>query len=278
VIDLHTHSTWSDGSEPPGRVVELAAVAGCTAVALTDHDSLFGLVEAQAAAEAVGIRLVPGCEVSCTSEAGPTHLLCYFVTDSPNPLTDLLERLRADREERNERILERLAGLGIALSYDEVRAEGHGPVVGRPHIAAALVRSGAAGSFAEAFNRYLATGASAFVPRTAVNPATVIRDARASGAVTALAHPPSLGLSPDRLDALVAGLTAAGLSGLEAHYARYDEATRVHLAHLAVRHGLVATGGSDFHGANRPDIAVGVGTGDLEVPDACLDELAARIP
>ena len=278
MIDLHTHSTWSDGSEPPGRVVELAAVAGCTAVALTDHDSLFGLVEAQAAAEAIGIRLVPGCEVSCTSEAGPTHLLCYFVTDSPNPLTDLLERLRADREERNERILERLAGLGsrFPMTRSAPRDTGRSSV-GRT----SPPRSCGRAPRGRSPRRSTVTWRPARPP-SSPGPRSIRRQSSGTptppGAVTALAHPPSLGLSPDRLDALVAGLTAAGLSGLEAHYARYDEATRVHLAHLAVRHGLVATGGSDFHGANRPDIAVGVGTGDLEVPDACLDELAARIP
>ena len=165
VIDLHTHSTCSDGSESPGRVVELAAEAGCTAVSLTDHDGLFGIAPAAERAHEMGIRFVPGCEVSSTSDRGPIHLLCYFVADGHNPLADLLGRLRVDRETRNAAIVKRFAELGIPLSYEEVRAESHGSVVGRPHFAAALVRRGVVGSIDEAFGRYLRTGAPAYAAR-----------------------------------------------------------------------------------------------------------------
>jgi hypothetical protein len=277
VIDLHTHSTCSDGTEPPGRLVELAVTAGCAAVALTDHDGLFGLETARARAAELGIRFVAGCEVSCSADAGPMHLLCYFVADGPSPLTELLARLRADRADRNAAVLGRFHDLGIPLTDDEVRAEAHGPVVGRPHFAAALVRRGVTGSIDEAFVRYLKAGAPAYVARTPVQPSAVIAAARESGAVVALAHPLSLALPPSGLDAVLARLTAEGLAGIEAHYGRYDPETRRSLAGLARRHGLVATGGSDFHGAYRPDLAVGTGTGDLAVPDACLDELDARI-
>jgi predicted metal-dependent phosphoesterase TrpH len=277
MVDLHTHSTCSDGSESPGRVVELAAAAGCTAVSLTDHDGLFGIGAAAQRADEVGIRFVPGCEVSCTWGARPLHLLCYFATDGHNPLADLLARLRADRETRNAAIVERFAELGIPLSYKDVRVEARGPVVGRPHFAAALVHLGIVDSIDAAFDRYLKMGAPAYVPRSSPAPSTVIERARRSGAVVVLAHPLSLGLSPDRLDELVSALAADGLAGLEAHYGHYDPATRQHLAGLALRHGLVATGGSDFHGTYRPDSSVGNGAGDLTVPDACLDELAERI-
>ncbi len=276
MIDLHTHSTCSDGSESPGRVVELAAEAGCTAVSLTDHDGLFGIAPAAERAHEMGIRFVPGCEVSSTSDRGPIHLLCYFVADGHNPLADLLGRLRVDRETRNAAIVKRFAKLGIPLSYEEVRAESHGSVVGRPHFAAALVRRGVVGSIDEAFGRYLRAGAPAYAARNPVAPSLVIERARASGAVVVLAHPLSAGLSPDEFDALVSGLATDGLAGLEARYGNYDPATREDLVRLALRHGLVATGGSDFHGTYRPDIAVGTGTGDLAVPDACLDELAAQ--
>jgi predicted metal-dependent phosphoesterase TrpH len=277
VIDLHTHSTCSDGTEPPGRLVELAATAGCAAVALTDHDGLFGLETARVRAAELGIRFVGGCEVSCTADAGPMHLLCYFVANGLSPLAELLERLRADRADRNAAVLRRFHDLGIPLTDEEVRAEAHGPVVGRPHFAAALVRRGVTGSIDEAFGRYLKTGAPAYVARTPVEPSTVIAAARASGAVVALAHPLSLALPPSGLDASLARLSGEGLAGIEAYYGRYDPETRRSLAGLACRHGLVATGGSDFHGAYRPDLAVGTGTGDLAVPDACLDELATRI-
>lgn len=246
-------------------------------MALTDHDGLFGLETARVRAAELGIRFVAGCEVSCTADAGPMHLLCYFVANGPSPLTELLERLRADRADRNAAVLRRFHDLGIPLTDDEVRAEANGPVVGRPHIAAALVRRGVTGSIDEAFGRYLKAGASAYVARTPVEPSAVIAAARASGAVAALAHPLSLALPSSGLDASLARLAGEGLAGIEAHYGRYDPETRRSLAGLACRHGLVATGGSDFHGAYRPDLAVGTGTGDLAVPDACLEELEARI-
>jgi hypothetical protein len=278
VIDLHTHSTCSDGSETPVRVVELAAAAGCTAVSLTDHDGLFGIESAARRAREMGIYFVAGCEVSCTANVGPMHLLCYFVTDGDNPLAEMLRSRRVDRETRNAAILQRFVDLGIPLSSEEVAAEAHGPVVGRPHFAAALVHRGVVGSIDEAFARYLRTGAPAFVARTTLDPVAVIEGARASGAVAALAHPLSLGLPPSSLDEAVAGLAAAGLAGLEAQYGHYEPGTREHLVRLAARHGLVATGGSDFHGTHRPLLAVGTGTGDLAVPEACLDELARRLP
>jgi hypothetical protein len=278
VIDLHTHSACSDGSETPGRVVELAAAAGCSAVSLTDHDGTFGIDAAQARAEEIGIGFLAGCEISCTSDAGPIHLLCYFSSGRHDALADLLEDLRADREVRNVGIVQRFVELGIPLSYEEVRAEARGPIVGRPHFAALLLRRGIVGSIDEAFGRYLRAGAPAYVARTPVAPLTVIEKARASHAVTVLAHPLSLGLAVDDLDTFVSGLAGAGLAGLEAHYGHYEPATREDLAALARRHGLVATGGSDFHGTFRPDLAVGTGTGNLAVPETCLDELIARLP
>ncbi len=258
-------------------MIELAAAANCSAVSLTDHDGLFGNDPAKVRADQIGIRFLPGCEVSCTSDAGPIHLLCYFLTDPHGELVALLERLRLDREIRNARLVERIVDLGIPLSYEEVRAEAQGPVVGRPHFAAALVRLRVVGSIDEAFGRYLKSGAPAYVARTPVDPAEVIATARASQAAVVLAHPLSLGLTPDDLEDHLSGLADAGLTGLEAHYGRYDPATRESLVGLSRRHGLVATGGSDFHGTFRPDLAVGTGTGDLEVPDSCLDELIARV-
>ncbi len=279
VIDLHTHSRCSDGTEPPERVVELAAAAGCSAVALTDHDTLAGLPAAAAAAERLGIRLVGGCEVSCATDApsGSAHVLCYFLDGTGSPLEDELARLRADRAERNAALFARLAELGLPATEDEVRAEAGGSDgIGRPHVAAVLVRNGAARSVDDAFARFLAKGAPAYVGKARVTVEHVARLALASGAVATLAHPGSLGLADGQLDATVARFAAAGLAGLECHYGRYDPARRAHLAALAARHRLVATGGSDFHGGYKADLAVGTGTGDLSVPDAALAELEGR--
>ncbi|MGA8296880.1 MAG: PHP domain-containing protein [Acidimicrobiales bacterium] len=273
MIDLHTHSTCSDGSEPPERVVDLAKQAGCRAIALTDHDGCFGLAAARGRAESIGMRFVPGCEVSCTHRTISLHLLCYFVDETSRSFDELLQVVRRDRDERNRAIDERLGELGMAVSLDDATAEAKGEVVGRPHFAAVLVRRGMANSIEDAFDRWLGDGRPAYVARTPLPPGRVIDAARQDGGVVALAHPLSSGKEFARLALLVDELAEMGLAGLEAYYATYDEKTHAQLVELARSHGLVPTGGSDFHGEYRPGIRVGVGAGDLDVPDAILDEL-----
>jgi hypothetical protein len=288
VIDLHTHSTVSDGSEAPGGIPVLAAAAGCSAVALTDHDSLDGLAAAETEAARVGVTLVAGCEVSCrkpppppgsTAVAGSVHVLIYFVGAGDSPLQDLLTQLRGDRAERNERLRAQLAALGAPVDYDAMVAEAGGAAgLGRPHFARALVRAGAAADIDDAFDRWLADGRAAYVPKARVSPPEVARLATASGGVAVLAHPLSLGLDASGLEHVVRELAAAGLGGVEATYGRYTPEQRRALRRLADRTGLVATGGSDFHGSFKPDLAVGTGLGDLDVPDAVLEALVARRP
>jgi predicted metal-dependent phosphoesterase TrpH len=287
VIDLHTHSNVSDGSEPPGRIPELAAAAGCRAVALTDHDSLAGLADAAAAAAGLGVELVPGCEVSCRKPAAPgggrvtgsVHVLCYFVEEGEGPLQDELRALRADRRTRNAALVERLDELGVPVSWEEVVAEAGGEEgVGRPHFARVLVRHGHAEDIGDAFDRWLADDRPAYVPKARLGADDVARLARASGGVAVLAHPLSLGLDPPKLGSLVHELAEVGLSGIEAVYGSYLPDERRMLGDLARRAGLVATGGSDFHGTFKPDLSVGVGRGDLDVPDDTLAALADRRP
>jgi hypothetical protein len=286
VIDLHTHSTESDGSERPGRIPEMAAAAGCTAVALTDHDSLGGLAEARAAADRAGIRLVPGCEVSCRKPppapgrpavGGSVHVLVYFVEPGEGPLQDELVNLRRDRAERNARLRARLAELGVPVDYEAMVAEAGGEAgLGRPHFARALVKAGAAADIDDAFDTYLADGRAAYVPKSRLSPAEVARLAVASGGIAVLAHPLTLGLDPSSLEQLVGELAEAGRGGIEAIYGRYTTDERRALRRMAKRQGLVATGGSDYHGSFKPDLEVGTGMGDLDVPDSALEELAAR--
>jgi predicted metal-dependent phosphoesterase TrpH len=287
VIDLHTHSNVSDGSEAPARIPEMAAAAGCTAVALTDHDSLAGLAEAAAAAARVGVELVPGCEVSCLKPKvpggvrvrGSVHLLCYFVEEGEGPLPDELRSLRHDRRRRNLALVERLGELGLPVSWEEVVAEaGDEAGVGRPHFARVLVRHGAAEDVRDAFDRWLGDDGPAYVPKARLQAGEVIRLARASGGVSVLAHPLSLGLEPGALEPVVGELAEAGLTGLEAIYGAYSNDERRLVGAMAGRLGLVATGGSDFHGSFKPGLSVGTGTGDLKVPDGVLDELASRRP
>lgn len=273
MIDLHTHSTVSDGSDRPERIPELAAAAGCTAVALTDHDRLDGLAAAGARAAELGIRLVPGCEMSCRWTLGTLHLLVYFVQPGEGPLQDELEEMQRGREERNVRMAE-----ALGLEYDELLAEAGGSGAGKPHAAAMLMRQGRADSVADAFARFLGKGMVGDVPRRHSEPARAIALARASGGVAVLAHPFSMGLKRAALDSAVAELAELGLVGLEAIYGRYDPEQRATLTELARSNGLAVTGGSDHHGTYKPDLSIGTGRGDLSVPDDLLTALESRRP
>jgi hypothetical protein len=286
VIDLHTHSTVSDGSETPGRIVELAAAAGCSALALTDHDSLAGVDEAGKVAAELGVRLVPGCEVSCRKPAPPrgaprieggVHVLVYFVEPGEGPLQRELVKLRGDRAVRNRELAARLVELGTGVTFEDVVAEaGDEAGVGRPHFARALVKAGAAEDVDDAFDRWLADGRPGYVPKARLDPPDVARLAHQSGGVAVLAHPLSTGLPLPHLERLVAELAEGGLDGIEAVYASYTPDQRASLRRMATRTGLVATGGSDFHGSFKPGLSVGTGRGDLNVPDEALEALEAR--
>ena len=275
MIDLHTHSTVSDGSDAPERIPVLAAEAGCTAVALTDHDRLDGIDAARASAAEVGVELVAGCELSCEVGDlwghGTMHVLVYFLEPGEGPLQDELVHLQQVRDRRNEIMCERLD-----LSYDDLQAEAGGIGAGRPHAAALLVRAGRAESIQDAFDRWLAKGRPGYVEKVRLAPADALRLAVASGGMPVLAHPRSLELEPAALRSAIDELRTLGLVGMECEYGRYDAEARSALRDLAASLDLVATGGSDHHGTYKPDLRVGVGRGDLSVPDTALDQLKAR--
>ena len=222
--------------------------------------------------------MVGGCELSCATPWGSAHLLAYFVEDVPGPLQDELGRLREWRAERNRRLAERLAGLGMPVTVDEIEAEAGAQGAGRPHVAAVLVRKGVVSSLQEAFDQWLAKGRPAYVERRRLELGDAIDLVRASGGVAVLAHPLSLGLEGDALEAAVVDMAAQGLAGLEALYGRYPPDVRAGLASLARGQSLAVTGGSDYHGTYKPDLRVGVGRGDLCVPDKLLDALEGRRP
>jgi hypothetical protein len=276
MIDLHTHSTVSDGSDPPERIPELAAANRCRAVALTDHDRIDGLEAAGKRAAEVGVELVPGCEISCEVPKGTMHVLIYFVEGGGALEAELL-RLQVARDQRNARMFDRLSSeLDLPITPEEVEAEGGGKGIGRPHVAAVLLRKGVVSSIQEAFDVYLAKGKPGYVEKERLYPDQAINLARESNAVPVLAHPLSLGLEPAELDRTVGELAELGLAGAEAIYGRYTPEERTGVGALATRHGLVVTGGSDHHGTYKPDLQVGIGKGDLHVPDSALEELAAR--
>ena len=278
MIDLHTHSIASDGSDEPAALMAIAASSGMSAVALTDHDTIEGLAEARAAASEVGVRLVQGCELSCEVGTATMHLLVYFLEDGPGPLQDRLSGLQAARADRNRRIVSVLQDHGLDVTLDEIAAEAGGGSVGRPHVAGVLLRKGYVSSIQEAFDVWLAKGRPAYLDRDRLLPAEAIALAHASGAVTVLAHPTSLGYEGPALEQFVAGLAADGLDGMECEYGRYTPELRAALRAMADRLDLAVTGGSDYHGRYKPDLALGSGLGDLAVPDSLLDALEARRP
>ena len=277
-VDLHTHSSASDGTEPPAEIIRLAANAGLTAIALTDHDTLSGLDEARAAARPAGIDFIPGVELSVDHAGHKIHMLAYFIEPTEGPLQGQLAWLRAGRDERNEQILERLAVLGHPVTIEEVMEHAHGEAVGRPHIADALVARGDAADRSDAFRQYLADGGPAYVERARLSAIEAIGLTRSSGGVTAIAHPSTIGLDADGYHRLFSELAEVGLGGIEVYYPEHSPELRTHLARVATSLGLAATGGSDYHGSGKPGISVGTGRGDLVVPDTSVDELLTHRP
>jgi len=266
-VDLHVHTTASDGDLSPRECVAEAAREGLAAIAITDHDTIAGNAEAVAAGREFGIKVVPGVEVSCSHERFTVHLLGYYPNEDDERLAAMLAQLRSRREERNPRILARLAELGCPVDYDEVLEVSGGTVVGRPHIAAVMVRKGYVGSLAEAFDRYLARGAAAYVERAKPPVAEAIAVLSQARAIPVLAHPGILGADDfAEIERLVRELVPLGLRGIEAYYHNHNMALTSRLIALAQREGLLFTGGTDFHGSRKPDIALGRGTGNMRVP------------
>jgi predicted metal-dependent phosphoesterase TrpH len=274
-VDLHLHSTRSDGTDRPAAIVAAGAAAGLAAIALTDHDTLDGIAEAEEAAARHGIRLIPGTELSVDGDEGPFHLLVYHLSPRGGPLQNRLRDIRQGRHERNLRIVLALRNLGIEITYDEIAAEAVEGQVGRPHVAAVLVRKGVVPDLATAFDRYLARGRPAYDERYRLDHREAVSLAVASGAVPVVAHPHTLGVTAADYERVLTGLAADGVMGVEAHYADYAPEVRRHLARLAASLGMIATGGSDYHGRYKPDLAVGTGRGDLAVPDEVVEHLDA---
>ena len=273
-VDLHVHSSASDGSETPTRLVELAVAQRLTAMALTDHDTLEGWTEAETAARHTGLRLIPGTELSLEHEGG-MHLVVLWLRPGKGPLQDRLASLQRGRLDRNARILEALAAAGIDVTDDEVAAQSGGGTIGRPHIAAVMMNKGYVPDIGTAFELWLGQGRPGYVTRPRLNPEEAIGLARESGAVPILGHPHTLGISrAEDMARVLVDLRGHGLVGLEAIYSSYHRHEREGYADLARRFDLVPTGGSDYHGSYKPGLSVGLGYGDLYVPDSVVEELA----
>jgi len=269
--DLHVHSNASDGSDPPAEVMRRAARAGLDVVALTDHDTVAG--HAEAAAAAGPVTLLPGMELSCRLDGRSLHLLAYVFDPDRPELAAELTRIRDDRVLRARAMVDRLAGLGVDVSWEQVAAIAGQAVVGRPHIARAMADSGAIASPREAFTRdWIADGGRAYVGRYALDPVRAIDLVRAAGGVTVLAHPRA-GRDTWVTNEQITGLAAVGLAGLEVFHPDQSEAERARLIALAHDLALVTTGGSDDHGS-LTDYRLGVETTSGEA----YQDLLSRVP
>lgn len=270
-VDLHLHSTASDGQYSPTQVVQLALERQVEVISLTDHDTVSGVQEAVDAAAANdradgGVTIIPGVEIS-TDVPGKyeIHMLGYYIDIDHAPLQERLATMSVSRLDRARKIWERLQQMGCAISWERVLALASDGVVGRPHIAQALVEAGYVASVQEAFQRYIGRDANAYVPRPKLLPEQAIELIRDAGGVPVLAHPSYV---VEHIPALV----KAGLVGLEVYYGNYTQVEQHFLAGLARKHGLVATGGSDYHG---PQVLDSVDIGQVDVPWAAVEGLQA---
>lgn len=295
MIDLHTHSTASDGSMTPAELVRHAFEKGLGAVALTDHDTVNGVEQALEEGEKLGIEVIPGVEIGvsyskrdisscslppelplrkCPISFDPEmHLLGYFFNEKYGDILKTLEELREKREQRNPKIVSRLKELGFNISMSEVNSLAAGGIVGRPHIARAMIDKGYVANIEEAFDKYLASGRPAYFKKDKLSPAEGISEITRAGGVPVLAHPIYLDRTTDQLDILLGQLAGMGLKGIEAYYSENTEVQTSELLLLAQKHKLLVTGGSDFHGRFKPDIEIGSGRGSLKVPYSLLDRL-----
>jgi 3',5'-nucleoside bisphosphate phosphatase len=273
-LDLHTHSNASDGLYAPAELVQLAHEAGLTMIALTDHDTTNGLSEAQAAGAALGVTVIAGIEINTylPHGQGEAHVLGYHLDTAHPDLQSFLTFLRETREKRGEKMVALLREQGYEISWERVRELAHG-AVGRPHVARALMEKGYAESVTDAFNRFISPGRPGYVPRFKMAPEDAVRLLRSARGVPVLAHPMRLaGLEGDLLPRLM----AVGLLGLECYYGDYDEPTVEHLLALAQQHGLVATGGTDYHGPNMHPTPLGGRYVPMEAAES-LRQVADRL-
>jgi predicted metal-dependent phosphoesterase TrpH len=246
--DLHSHSTRSDGTLTPTEVVELAARRDLAGVALTDHDTFEGLPEATAAADELGLELVPGIEFSAEHDGASLHILGYWVDPDDEAVNAELDRLTATRFRRGELIVEKLRDLGYAIDFDRVRELAGGQTIARPHIAAAMVDAGIVATEREAFERFISDDGVAYVPKHALAPMDALRLIASAGGACVLAHPGMWKGSGSVPDELIEEMAGGGMVGLEVRHPDHDEGLRARYAALARRLDLVATSASDCHG------------------------------
>ncbi|MCS7324379.1 MAG: PHP domain-containing protein [Anaerolineae bacterium] len=271
LTELHCHTTASDGVFSPSEVVRHARARGVTLLAITDHDTLAGHAEAFEAGQHWGVRVVPGIEISTLSSQGEVHVLGYNVRPSDEAVRHRIAALRDVREHRARCILEKLAALGVHVPFEAVQAQAGDGMIGRPHVARAMVQLGLVPDVQTAFDRYLAEGKPAFVPHEGLTPADAVHLIHAANGIAVLAHP---GLYQGNIEVLLNELLIAGLDGVEAYYPLHTPEQVQRFTAFAQQHGLLVTGGSDFHGSEPQGVSL---LGSVQVPETMLRALATRL-
>lgn len=268
-VDLHIHSTASDGRFSPAEIVRKSAEAGLTVIALTDHDTIDGIVPAlEAAKNFPGLRVIPGVEISTDIPEGEAHVLGYFIDYTHPELLATLSGMRNSRLERAQEMIAKLRNLGLPVEWKRVREIAGSGSIGRPHIAQAMLEKGYIGSFKEAFTGYIGWGGPAYAERKKMTPTEVVKLILRADGLPVLAHP----LTTSEPEALIIELKASGLAGIEAYYHENTARETNRMVNLAGKHGLITTGGSDYHGI---DDNAETGIGGVPVPIDAVEQLIA---
>ncbi|MBI2329513.1 MAG: PHP domain-containing protein [Chloroflexi bacterium] len=268
-VDLHLHSTASDGRLTPVEVISKSAEAGLTTISLTDHDTVDGIVPALEAAKTFPwLKVIPGVEISSYAPEGEIHILGYFIDYTSPELQANLKRMRYSRQERAQGMIAKLKKLGLPIEWQRVKEIAGGGAIGRPHLAQAMLEKGYITSFKEAFTRYIGGGGPAYVERDKMTPLEAVTLILRASGLPVLAHP----LTSHDPETIIIELKAAGLVGIEAYYGEYTAEEINRLVSLAKKHGLIATGGSDYHGI---DTSTETMIGGADVPVESAEQLIA---
>lgn len=276
-VDLHTHTTCSDGTFTPKELVEYAAKKGLSAIAITDHDVFSGVEEGIARSRGLGIEVIPGIEVSAEYEGSEVHIVGLFIDIYNKAINNKLENMRKKRIDRNRLMAEKLRELGIDISYDDIKNAADGEIVTRAHIAKALRQKGYVASNQEAFDKYIGTGKAAYVKRDVLDWQETINMINNAGGAAILAHPLLYKFSQNRLENIAADMSAHGLKGIEAYYPTHSLSDVKYIKLIAEKNNIKISGGSDFHGKNKPRLDLGAGYGDLAVPYEVLEGIKGVI-
>ncbi len=277
-VDLHLHTTASDGVLSPSGIVHYAKGKGLKAIAITDHDTIDGNEEAMDEGKKVGLEVIPGVEISARFDLGSMHILGFFIDIRNRALRERLSLLQETRAKRNPQMVQRLRELGVEISYDEVRDASGGGQVGRPHFAQVLLQKGYVHTVQEAFDRYLGKGALAYVDKFRFDPKEAMGLIREARGIPVLAHPFTLHIpSPHTLEALLAELIQLGLMGIEVYYPEHTGNQISLYKALAEKHGLLITGGSDYHGIETDKADIGMRQGDTRLSYSMVEAMKAAL-